>query len=95
MYLSDNVFERAALNISVEDNLNQLQEECAELIVAVNHYRRGRITLMELAEEIADVYLMSSVIEELLNGEHRGIVQEQLLIKVEKLRSKIPYELRV
>ena len=34
---------------------NMLQEECGELIVAVNHYRRGRVPPTKLLEEIADV----------------------------------------
>lgn len=39
--------------------LRQLQEECAELIVAVNHYFRQRQhARVELIEEIADVTIM-------------------------------------
>lgn len=36
----------------------QLAEECAELIVAISHFRRGRIGHAELAEEMADVEIM-------------------------------------
>ena len=38
--------------------VDQLCEECAELIVAVNHMRRGRITPADLIEELADVEIM-------------------------------------
>ena len=35
-----------------------LVEECAELIVAVNHYDRGKITIEDLFSEVADVEIM-------------------------------------
>ena len=42
--------------------LNQLQEECAELIASINHYRRGRTLFAEdlanIIEELADVDIM-------------------------------------
>ena len=41
-----------------ERQLDQLTEECAELIVAVNHFRRGRITAEQMQDEMADVLLM-------------------------------------
>ncbi|MCK5614873.1 hypothetical protein KAR91_74110 [Candidatus Pacearchaeota archaeon] len=33
-------------------------EECGELIVAAQHIKRGRCTILEVYEEIADVYVM-------------------------------------
>lgn len=43
----------------LEAQLNQLTEECGELIAAVNHFRRGRVCgRIELVEEMADVYIM-------------------------------------
>jgi len=42
-----------------EKQAREVQEECAELIVAISHYLRGRDNApAELIEEIADVYLM-------------------------------------
>jgi len=38
--------------------LRQLQEECAEVVVAVNHLQRGRITDEEFLGECADVEIM-------------------------------------
>lgn len=42
----------------VEPQLNQLQEECGELIVAINHHRRHRNTWQHICEELADVDIM-------------------------------------
>ena len=36
-----------------------VQEECGELVAAVNHYRRRKISADDLASEIADVIIMS------------------------------------
>lgn len=41
-----------------EAQTDQLVEELAELIVAVHHFRRGRIPLEKVLEEIADVDIM-------------------------------------
>lgn len=38
--------------------LDQAVEECAELITALKHYRRGKIGRAEVIEELADVSLM-------------------------------------
>lgn len=42
------------------EQLNQTQEECAELIAAINHFRRKKSQNAhdELCEEIADVIIM-------------------------------------
>ena len=55
------------------------QEECAELIVAINHFHRERCSWEKLAEEIADVILII--------GAARAIVGESLVDRfvVEKL----------
>lgn len=55
----------ACVNIYGKDaQANQLQEECAELITAVNHFRRERIPSTKLIEEMCDVAIM---IEQMLH----------------------------
>lgn len=58
---------KSAVNCyGLEAQLNQLTEECGELIAAVNHFRRGRACgRAELVEEMADVYIM---IEQIIFG---------------------------
>ena len=46
--------------------LNQLQEELAELIVAINKYRRNAKNILNLVEEIGDVEIMIQQIKYLL-----------------------------
>jgi len=42
------------------EQLNQTQEECAELIAAINHFRRGKRgdRYQDLCAEVADVKIM-------------------------------------
>jgi NTP pyrophosphatase (non-canonical NTP hydrolase) len=39
----------------IEAQLDQLCEECVELIVAVHHLKRGRVDGRDVSEEMADV----------------------------------------
>lgn len=54
----------------IEFILNTLQEECAELIVAISHLRRGRVTIDEVVEEMADVRMMTDMAKLGLVGDH-------------------------
>lgn len=56
--MSREVFKKALDTWGKDVQLNMLQEECAELIAAVNHLRRGRATEAEVCAEIADVQIM-------------------------------------
>ena len=56
--MADNLYKKCVEKWGLPKQLNQLTEECGELIVAVNHIRRGRITLDEFIEELADVQIM-------------------------------------
>lgn len=42
-----------------DSQINQCCEECGELIAALNHWRRGRGTCAQSAEEVADNQLMN------------------------------------
>lgn len=46
-----------------QSQFDQLHEELGELIVALNHYKRNRCTLKDVAVEIADVRLMLNAIQ--------------------------------
>lgn len=53
------ILQDAVETFGLEKQLAMLQEECAELIVAVSHYNRGRCGALDnLIEEIADVSIM-------------------------------------
>jgi NTP pyrophosphatase (non-canonical NTP hydrolase) len=56
---SNDVIKRLA-GLDMWEQLNQTQEECAELITAINHFRRKKTAeeFDHLCEEIADVIIM-------------------------------------
>lgn len=71
-----------------EKQMRQLQEECAELIAAINHHFRGRDNnLDETIGEIADVTIMLSQIVECLNLHEK--VNHMANIKLQKIKSKL------
>ena len=68
-----------------EPQLSQATEELAELIVAINHFRRGRADVREVAEEVADCYLMLEQIK-IIAGIPEDVMQEVQQAKLEKLK---------
>jgi hypothetical protein len=52
-----------------EAQLRQSQEELAELIVSINHFVRGRISVLGLRDEIADVEIMLEQLIYLVDAE--------------------------
>lgn len=74
---------------------NQLIEECAELIQAINKYRRAignedteQIALFNLVEEIADVEIMLEQIKHLLHIPEEDILSVKLY-KVNRTKERI------
>lgn len=53
-----NLFEKAIDKWGAESQTNMMQEECAELIVEINHFRRGRSSHTKVAKEMADVAIL-------------------------------------
>ena len=49
-----------------QSQFDQLHEELGELIVALNHYKRNRCSLKDVAIEMADVRLMLNAIQVIL-----------------------------
>lgn len=52
------IYKQAVDTFGVDNQTNQTIEELAELIVAINHWRRGRVGNDAVIEEIADCYIM-------------------------------------
>jgi len=75
---------RAALNKwGREGQYDQAVEECAELIAAIKHFRRGRIQDKELIEELADVVLMVGQLIYMLGPDR---IEKAVEKKIGKLR---------
>ena len=85
--------EGIAKHYGEANQLNQLQEELGELIVAVNKYRRNAENLTNLVEEIADVEIMLQQIKCLLNLNPEyieKITANKLLRQEKRISEEIP-----
>lgn len=78
----------AIIKYGTTSQMNMAQEECAEFIAAVNQLRRGRITIDELADELADVIITSEGARQIIN-ELGGDVEEKVAAKLERLEKRI------
>ena len=73
-----------------EKQLDQAQEELAELIVAINKHKRNanKLTIANVIEEIADVRIMLKQVMMLLNIEEFQIKNEELY-KLNRLKKRL------
>lgn len=70
-----------------EQQLAQTQEEAAELITAISHYRRVREgSMAELIEEVADMKIMLRQMMYILDGEE---VNKAVSMKIDRLEKQL------
>lgn len=93
--MKDTPAEKCAAIIAhygIENQLDQLQEECGELIAAVNHSRRqGRLS-DEFWEEIADVRIMLKQFETLIDQKDRTWFDDKINFKLDRQLKRIKEE---
>jgi phosphoribosyl-ATP pyrophosphohydrolase len=65
---------------------DQVIEECAELIVAIRHRSRERATIDQVAEEVADVIIMTQAARQMV-GE--AIVDRLVEAKLRRLEHRV------
>jgi len=71
----------------LEKQLRMTQEECAELIIAVSHFIRGRENSMEdLIEELADAQLM---INQITHYVGKDKVNEVIYMKADRVKEEL------
>lgn len=70
-----------------EQQLAQTQEEAAELITAISHYRREREgSMAELIEEVADMKIMLRQMTRILDAEE---VNKAVSMKIDRLEKQL------
>lgn len=82
-------YKKALEAYGLEAQLNQLQEECAELIVAVNKLRRNQSVETEnaLIDELADVKIMVEQISFAICAEL--VIDERVKFKIDRLNKRL------
>ncbi len=61
---------------------DQMVEECAELITALKHFRRGKVNQQAVVDELADVTLMLGQLTWMFGTER---VEDAVQLKLQKL----------
>lgn len=64
---------------------DQAVEECAELIIALKHYRRGKVDKQAVIAELADVSLMLGQLSWMFGTEAVEAAKKTKLEKLDKL----------
>lgn len=80
------VLQNALDTWGYDAQLGMANEELAELITAINQFKRGRIDKKQLASEIADSFIMVSQMA-IMVGE--DLVQEQIEYKMTRLDQRL------
>ena len=70
-----------------EAQYDQAVEECAELIAALKHFRRGKITKQAVVDELADVTLMLGQLTWMFGADEVAATINRKLAKLDKLLS--------
>ena len=84
------ILSQAIEKYGVEHQINMAIEEMSELIDVLCKHRRGRATFQEIAEEIADVIIMTKQLRKMLEDvSGSNIVDKKIKFKVDRLERRI------
>lgn len=82
------IYQEAIDKWGFNPQLNQLQEECAELIVACNKLRRkGDEAVPMMIDELTDVIIMTEQIIQVMQIEKE--VDERYKFKIDRLKERL------
>jgi NTP pyrophosphatase (non-canonical NTP hydrolase) len=77
------IYQATIARWGVDAQYDQAIEECAELIAALKHFKRGKVTRQEVIEELADATLMLGQLRWMFGEE---LVESAISDKLEKLK---------
>ncbi len=64
---------------------DQAAEECAELIAALMHYRRDKVSSQQVIDELADVFLMAGQLKWMFGAERVEDAVKRKRLKLDRL----------
>lgn len=88
--LYNQILEEAIERKGVVFHLDLLQEECAELVVQIAHFKRGRVGVNRVIEEMADVMIVLDSVKMALRKE-TGF-QTEVRSKMERLQNRMAFK---
>lgn len=86
-YIDRSVFRRIIEKYGVKNQVSMVVEECSELILAISHYRRGRVNSDAIIEEIVDVTIMLEQARLIYdpNDERFGEIYKKKIARIENM----------
>ena len=79
------IYQKTIAKWGEEAQYDQAIEECAELIVALKHFRRGKVTSQAVIDELADITLMVGQLTWMFGSEDVEASIQKKLVKLNKL----------
>ncbi len=79
----DKIYQATIARWGIDAQYDQAIEECAELIAALKHFKRGKICRQEVIDELADVTLMLGQLRWMFGED---LVESATSKKLEKLK---------
>jgi len=79
----ENIYKATLEKWGEDAQYDQAVEECAELIIALKHFRRGKIDAQKVIDELADVTLMLGQLSWMFGEDG---VKKTVDIKLDKLQ---------
>jgi hypothetical protein len=84
-----NIYKEAVDHFGADRQLEQLEEELTELLLAVKHFRKGKDTEAHLVSEIADVKIMLWQMNYVFTPDH---IEDAVDYKRQRLEDRIEAE---
>jgi NTP pyrophosphatase (non-canonical NTP hydrolase) len=79
---NNDIYAKAILFFGIESQFEKAEEELAELLLALKHFRSGKCEARSVASEIADVEIMCVQLRILIGNE---LVDKEKQVKLERL----------
>lgn len=83
------IVERVAKHYGFTPLLDMMIEECGEMIVAINHYKRQRVSTERLIEEFADIWIVLKQMGVFLDESSIANVIDYKLRRVERVINEL------
>ena len=83
------IVERVANHYGFTPQLDMMVEECGEMIVAINHYKRQRVSTEKLIEEFADIWIVLKQMGVFLDEDSIAKVVDYKLRRVERVINEL------
>ena len=78
------LYKKAIERWGIESQVGIVIEECSELITAICHAQRDRATVIDIAQEVADVEIMCGQLREIIGNDIVTQCKKEKLIRLEQ-----------